>query len=438
MNAEPAQEQMPGERCPFGAEHMLLVERVASSRHFAKAPKLQHFLRYIAQHSSDERPELITEAQIGVQVFKRKESYHPGEDNIVRSYARTLRKRLEEYFATDGIGEDYILQVPRGGYFLEVNPRPAKVLVEVVVPLSLQPITPAEEIESSSEKAGNRWRNLTLCVAATLPFLLVCAYLLGRRGSSAPTSSKNIHAFWTAFLGDRPIVVVPSDTGLTVVLGLTQQDTSLTQYASNQYLRVLAAKYPQLAGWERPISHRYSDFVDVTAIHQFDETPEISRHRMTVVYPRDLKADEFKNHSVLLIGGHNANPWVDLYDTKLNFRLHFDADRRIFQVENHHPLPGEPALYPYDIGGAMPYAYGLIAVIPNLTNTGYVLLLEGVTNSGLQAAISALADERLMALIAGQVVRSDNTIQPAEFLVRTIGVGGDSTGVEIIGQRPVT
>ncbi len=49
-------------------------------------------------------------------VFGRSEGYDSNEDNIVRSYARNLRKRIDEYFATEGRDEDLRLEIPRGGY----------------------------------------------------------------------------------------------------------------------------------------------------------------------------------------------------------------------------------------------------------------------------------------------------------------------------------
>ena len=37
----------------------------------------------------------LTEQRIGEWVFERPEGYRPGDDNIVRNYARLLRQRLD-------------------------------------------------------------------------------------------------------------------------------------------------------------------------------------------------------------------------------------------------------------------------------------------------------------------------------------------------------
>ncbi len=438
MTAGTQQEEERIETVGDSDPRTLLVTRVAASRYLSKAPKLQQFLLYIAKHSIAGRPDLVTEYHIGVEVFRRKDSYSPGEDNIVRSYARTLRKRLEEYFASDGANEEYILEIPRGGYVLEFKRR------EVVLPGSMGNLDHADALgqvvqgNGAEDGAGVEVRNWwirSIAGIAVLALLLIGSYHFGRLGATNHISPPNIHRFWVAALGNKDTLIVPSDAGLTVVLGLIQKDVTVQEYVTNQHLRTLGTDFPQLQGWDRPISHRYTDLVDVLAIHQFDRTPEIMTLKPSVRYARDLKVDELERGNAILLGGSNANPWVQLFDADLNFHLHFLPTERTFRVENRQPRPGEPTQYPYSSGTAQPYAYGLLAIVPNLSHTGNVLLLEGVTNSGMQAAVSMLTDESLMSIVANKAIRPDGTVRPSEFLVRTTGVGGDSAGVEIVGSR---
>jgi len=93
-----------------------LVRRVAGSRQFAKAPLLSKFLIYVCDRTLEGKQTKISEYQIGVEVFGRPAGYSPSEDNIVRNYARQLRKRLAEHFATDGCDEILRIEIPLGGY----------------------------------------------------------------------------------------------------------------------------------------------------------------------------------------------------------------------------------------------------------------------------------------------------------------------------------
>src|ERR1700722_3236742 len=93
-----------------------VARRVAASKGFAKSKFLISFILYICEkHLLDQTSE-ITEQQIGEHVFRRPQGYNPGDDNIVRNYARLLRQRLDEYFTGEGIEETIRIVVPRGGY----------------------------------------------------------------------------------------------------------------------------------------------------------------------------------------------------------------------------------------------------------------------------------------------------------------------------------
>jgi hypothetical protein len=76
------------------------------------------FLLYVCERQLMGRTHEITEQRIGTQIFNRTTDYNPGEDNIVRSYARLLRKRLDKYFEGEGRDELMRVNIPRGGYVL--------------------------------------------------------------------------------------------------------------------------------------------------------------------------------------------------------------------------------------------------------------------------------------------------------------------------------
>src|ERR1700744_4688631 len=93
-----------------------LAQRIAVSRSIGRSPLLSEFLLYVCDRHIQDKVSDLTEQRIGVNVFGRSEGYNSNDDNIVRNYARTLRKRIEEYFATEGRHEDLKLEIPRGAY----------------------------------------------------------------------------------------------------------------------------------------------------------------------------------------------------------------------------------------------------------------------------------------------------------------------------------
>jgi hypothetical protein len=102
-----------------------VVKRVVESPLFSKSTRLKNLLLYVTQKTLDGRLEEITESQIGVNVFGRPAGYNPADDNIVRSHARLLRKKLDVYFEEMGELEPFIITIPKGAYVPSFEPRMA-------------------------------------------------------------------------------------------------------------------------------------------------------------------------------------------------------------------------------------------------------------------------------------------------------------------------
>jgi hypothetical protein len=111
IDSEPsAATQIPEQACRE------LVQRILAAKDFKKAAKLRAFLSYAVDQKFSGHPQALTEVQIGHRVLGRAENYNPGEDSIVRTQARTLRQKLEQYFLAEGSAETLLLEFPKGSY----------------------------------------------------------------------------------------------------------------------------------------------------------------------------------------------------------------------------------------------------------------------------------------------------------------------------------
>ena len=82
--------------------------------HFSKVrPFCRKFLLFVVAETIEGRENEIGEHQIGVHVFDRRSGYSTVEDNIVRNYARQLRKRLADHFANQGNSERFCVSLFR-------------------------------------------------------------------------------------------------------------------------------------------------------------------------------------------------------------------------------------------------------------------------------------------------------------------------------------
>lgn len=78
------------------------LERILASQPFHNAESQKAFLRYVVNETLAGRGEQLKEYTIGVEVFKRKESYDPRYDNTVRLKAQKLRWSLLKYYESEG------------------------------------------------------------------------------------------------------------------------------------------------------------------------------------------------------------------------------------------------------------------------------------------------------------------------------------------------
>jgi len=83
----------------------------------AHTPRLENFLRYISERYFHNRINEINEYNIATEVLGRsKSTFDASRDSIARVEAHRLRKRLKEYYETDGKEHQIQISLPQGSY----------------------------------------------------------------------------------------------------------------------------------------------------------------------------------------------------------------------------------------------------------------------------------------------------------------------------------
>ena len=106
------------------------LERILSSTTFRQVDRLKRFLTFIVQEAIGGRKNELKEYVIGVQVFGKEESFDPRTDPIVRVQARRLRAKLVRYYREEGRADEWIIELPKGGYAPTFKRRETTVLVK--------------------------------------------------------------------------------------------------------------------------------------------------------------------------------------------------------------------------------------------------------------------------------------------------------------------
>jgi TolB-like protein len=92
------------------------VVRILESSMFVQSERLGQFLRFTVETTLQGKAETLKEYVVGTQVYGRKPSYNPTEDSIVRSEARRLRRKLQEFYETIGKDDLVLIHYRPGSY----------------------------------------------------------------------------------------------------------------------------------------------------------------------------------------------------------------------------------------------------------------------------------------------------------------------------------
>ncbi|MGH9429745.1 MAG: hypothetical protein ACRD2L_25955, partial [Terriglobia bacterium] len=92
------------------------LKAVLGSKLFSCAPTMAQFLAYICSKHFEGQAHEIKEYTVAVEAFGRPADFQQKEDPIVRVEATRLRKRLRQYYETEGLDHSLRITVPSGQY----------------------------------------------------------------------------------------------------------------------------------------------------------------------------------------------------------------------------------------------------------------------------------------------------------------------------------
>lgn len=404
-------------------EKRTFVQRVADSAGFRSALRLREFLLFVTDLALSGRAGEISEQRIGHEVFHRSPDYDTANDNIVRVSARQLRIKLKEYAETEGQPDGWTLEIPKGAYVPVFTRREA-------YPIPLPVTAPVEVAPPPVRKT---WK--IAAAALTLLALISAAAFLGFRfGGGAHAAAQAPLTDLIVRPGQRTLVVL-ADSSMVLLHELTGQLMSTDDYAAHAPPQ--APEDPALEVLTRSIaSQQLTSVADVEfALRLLRVRPDAS-DRIAVVHARNVEPRRLKDGNAILLGGPRSNPWARLFEERLTYRFEFSGDHPTARLVNTHPRAGEPAVYETQRhNGTVVNSFARIALLPNLDNSGRVLLLSGTTIEATEAAIEFFLGRDSAAPLARALGRPPASGAGFEVLLETSAIGGTARNSRIVGAR---
>jgi TolB-like protein len=90
------------------------LNRILNSRVFKMADGQRRFLAFTVEQVLAGRGQSLKEYEIAIEVFRRRQSFDPKSDSIVRSEASHLRARLAKYYETEGLANPLRIEFSKG------------------------------------------------------------------------------------------------------------------------------------------------------------------------------------------------------------------------------------------------------------------------------------------------------------------------------------
>jgi hypothetical protein len=437
---------------PSVDERRELIGRVAASALFSRSARLRDFLLYVGTQSLKEGRAEIHEQEIGAKVFGRSPAYDRSQDNIVRVNATELRKRIDLYFATEGAHETLILEIPRGAYKPVFHWRTKDRSEQAAAPETL--VAPSQQLTGLPEQAMfeeplkplpiaiRKQRTFTSIawVGISAVLAIVCAILWQqnqamRRPDTAKIGRPEVEAFWKAFGSDQQGVdIVLPDASVGISEEITHQRMSLNDYLSHTYVNKdeeTSLSADRVNDLHKVFSHSLVTLGDFHAAQQILALTGLTPP-MRLDLSRGYTADLMKRNGLILIGGRKANPWVGLFDDRLNFSVDFDSAHGTF-VSNRHPQQGEQGIYAPESVPNEFITYSVIAYLPNPSRTGNVIILAGADSDATNAAAEFLTSEASMSKFRNMLkVRK---IPHFEILLKVSQLNGTAFNAEVLTYR---
>lgn len=424
------------------------MQRLLASRTFAAAPRLRAVLEYLLQMLEQGGGTEITEQSIGQAVFSKPPGYNASEDNIVRVTVRHLRNRLEEYYGSEGVNDPVALVVPKGKYlpsFIPHEPLPAALVEEHAgspplpednISISADESSPAIAVDLASHARNSHWKWTVIAATAVL-ISFIAGYLFRAAHQPSPYA---IGLMGQLFRPGDNVSLVVVDSNLQAYRQIFERQVGLEDYIHLNYAKEnLEGSDPRLINAQR-FSTGTNETNVSSSILAADIRHSLDGRRLVIKHPHDVSVRDFQaQENVVLLGGPWINPWGQLFESRFNFRLlPLESEPASSKIRNLRPEEGEATEYRPHMDGNLNVNYVRIAIVPNLDNTGHVILLGATSPESLEAAgVYMLSGESIHELLSRFHADSVNHLPPLEFLLEVSGLNAAPESHRILAIRMV-
>ncbi len=312
------------------------LDRVLRSHCFRNTPSSRRLLGYLAEHAAHGDLDQLKEYTVGVDAFSKPSGYDPRQDSTVRIQVGRLRKKLFEYYETEGKDDPWLLVLPKGRFGLECVERQNQVAPPMegddeLVDLSPNPAAP-----------NSLWKPAAIVLALLLAAAV--AVLLFRPPTLPLRWSPELAQLWEPFLqSNRPLVIaVGNPLFLQFANKTLYRDPAIDKWEDLLRSPNLAAVRAAMGNADSRPAYYYAAVGEVNAAFLLGSRlgPQLSS--MSLIRSSQLQWQQMADSNVLYLG-----PPRFFRDRLGNLPVSLDIVESPGAFHNLRPLPGEQDFYTY-------------------------------------------------------------------------------------------
>lgn len=427
-------------------EHELLAQQVdialyeiLKSVPFRGSKQCQQLLQYVVHQSLEGRLELLKERIIGAEVFGRAVDYDTNVDPIVRTRAVEVRKRLAQYYVSEGKNNPVRIEFTRGSYhtsFLDVR---KSISDEPVSAENLpthyraQPeaITESEtSVESPHAARADRVHPRTLFRIVGIVLVLAVAGVVAY--ISRPKDP--VRLFWSPLLeNSKPVLIYTGASQVYLPSNQLIERFKSTHHLTNfdpggsEFLVPLSEDQPLEPTDFLEVRNGFESLGDVSANVSVSSLLNRFNHSFDVRSGEDIVFADLRDSPAILIGAFN-NVWTLQMTDDLPFV--FASGRTILERSGGrrqwHPVLSSANKTVVD--------YALVSRLPHSKTGGALVTIAGITQTGTRAAAEFITSRDGINLLLKSVPGGFGSMN-LEFVLETKIVGDIPTTYTVVAAR---
>jgi len=396
------------------------VEKLTNSHTLRGSESLCKLLRFLAENSLANPPLAVKEYQIATEVFGRSAHFDPHSDSTVRVQAGRLRSKLAEYYASEGIDDTLVVELPKGTYVLSFHHRPLETKTQTAA---------AKRLDREDSGSKRAW---LISGAAFAILLVVSVALIAERISrtsaaasavAAEEAPQALRTLWAPFIaGPEDPLVVFSNAAF-----VGRPETGMRYYNASR-------------DQKEQIWDHYTGVGEVLAVDALEQAFGQFHRRIRVKRGSLFSLDDAKSNNLIFVGSPSENLTLQEIPSTHEFvfqRVDSGARKGDLAIVNVHRQTGEPKFFvasPSNVPLVEDYA--VIGLVPGINPPQQVIILAGTTTFGTQGAAEfACRQSSLEQLLSRLSASRGGELKPFEALLHVKVARGVPVESELVAVR---